>query len=263
LGLALLALLCVLRIVTRNRDWSDDLGLYARTLAAQPDAWPIRNNLGVAYWVRGNVKGAEHEWRESLKVKPDNQIVLSNLGLVCSKQKRYSEAVRYFESALRIDPRMTDAHLHLGEVYLAMDLPKMAELHLRDTVALSPLNIQGRNRLGQLELGAGRLAEAEEQFMRSVESEPNAEGYDGLGDVYLARGSPDQAERAFARALAVDPFDSHAHFKLGAIYAAAGKKLEAVREYRAGFVIDPRNADALASVRKFGLEIPDDARSRP
>jgi Flp pilus assembly protein TadD len=262
-ALGLLAVLCTLRIVTRNRDWRDDVVLYTRTLALQPDAWPIRNNLGVAYWARGNAKGAEQEWRESLKVKADNQIVLSNLGLVRLREKRYAEAVQYFQTALKIDPRMTDAHLRLGEVYLAMDSRKLAELQFRDTVALSPLNTQGRNRLGHLELEAGRLDEAEEQFARSVESAPNPTGFDGLGDIYLKRDARDRAESFFRRALAVDPFDSHAHFKLGALYAGAGRNADAVREYQTGFVMDPHNPEALAQVQKFGLKIPNAMPSRP
>ncbi len=248
--------LCLFRIVTRNRDWHDDLVLYARTLAVQPEAWHIHNNLGVAYWIRGNLKGAEQEWREALKIKPDNDIVLTNLGLLRSKEKRYEEAVKFFQRALQLDPRFTDAHLHLGEAYLEMKLPEHAERQFRATVALSPLNIQGRNRLGQLYLDAGRVREAEEQFDRSVESEPNATGYDGLGDIYLIRDAHDPAERAFARALAVDPFDSHAHFKLGGLYAKARLTAEALREYRAGLAIDPNNPEALAAVQTLRPQTP-------
>ncbi len=253
----LVAVLGAARIVTRNREWHDDITLYLRTLAVEPDAWPIRNNLGVAYWVRGNVKGAEQEWLESLQVKQDNQIVLSNLGLVCLKEKRYAEAVDYFHRALRIDPRMTDAHLHLGEAYLGMEDRKLAELQFRDTVALSPLNVAGRNRLGELLLETGRVAEAAEHFQRSVESEPNAEGYDGLGDIMLKRGDSDGATRSYLRAVVVDPFDHRAHFRLGEIYARARRSADAVREYEAGFVTDPHNAEALAAVREFGLKIAD------
>src|SRR2546422_5420352 len=45
-----------------------------------------------------------------------------------------------------------------------------------------------------------------------------------------------KAERYFARAIAVDPFDSHAHFKLGELYAKSGRNAEAVREYQAGLM---------------------------
>ena len=152
---------------------------------------------------------------------------------------------------------MTDAHLHLGEAYLGMEDRKLAELQFRDTVALSPLNVAGRNRLGELLFETGRVAEAAGHFQRSVESEPNAEGYDGLGDISLKRGDSGGATRSYLQAVAVDPFDHHAHFKLGEIYARAGRAADAVREYEVGFVTDPHNAEARAAVRKFGLRVAD------
>jgi len=257
IGLGSLAALCFLRIVVRNRDWHDDIVLYNRTLELQPDAWHIRNNLAGAYWLRGNAAAAEREWNEALRLKAENQIVLSNLGLAYSKQKKYPEAIKYFQRALEFDPRLTDGHLHLGEVYLELGQAERAEFQFRAAVALSPLDTRARNRLGQVYLDKARLGEAEEQFLRSVESEANATGYDGLGDVELARSPQGKAERYFARAIAVDPFDSHAHFKLGEVYAKSGRNAEAVREYQAGLMTDPNNAEALAALKKLTPEVRD------
>jgi predicted membrane-bound dolichyl-phosphate-mannose-protein mannosyltransferase len=55
--LALLSALFILRVVMRNRDWSNDVTLYTKTLAASPDSYHIRNNLGTVYWKQGNVNG--------------------------------------------------------------------------------------------------------------------------------------------------------------------------------------------------------------
>ena len=90
-----------------------------------------------------------------------------------------------------------------------------------------------------------------------MESEANATGYDGLGDAELARSPQGKAERYFARAIAVDPFDSHAHFKLGELYAKSGRNAEAVREYQAGLMTDPANAEALAALKKLTREVRD------
>src|SRR2546422_11066038 len=66
-----------------------------------------------------------------------------------------------------------------------------------------------------------------------------------------------KAERYFTRAIAVDPFDSHAHFKLGELYAKSGRNAEAVREYQAGLMTDPNNAEALAALKKVTPEVRD------
>ncbi len=250
-ALGILGSLCVYRIVTRNRDWQNDLILYTRTLADQPDIWHLRNNLGADYWMRGNFAAAEREWQESLKRSPESPIILSNLGMARVEQKRYDEAVKFFQHAVRSEPRFVDAHVQLGKTYMVVGSRDLAELQFRTAVALAPLNVRARSLLGQLYLEEGRVAEAEEQFLRSVESEATSMGYDGLGDVYLAKGARDQAERAFTRALALDAFDSHAHFKLGTLYAQSGRNSEAMREYQKGLVTDPANPEALAGLARL------------
>ena len=257
LALAVLALLWVARIVTRNRDWNNDLTLYASTLASEPNAWHIRNNLGYALLLRGDRAGAKKEWLAALAIKPENDIVLSNLGVVSKEEKRFPEAVEYFKRALSIDSKYTDAHLHLAETYLEMGRTELARKHLRATVTLSPLNIQGRNLLGELHLQRGEVARAEEQFAKSVASTPNAGGYHGLGDVSLSRGNREAAERDYQRALSLDPFDSHAHFQLAMLYAAAHRTTDALREYKAGLLMDPTHSEAQAAVKRLQSQTPD------
>ena len=257
LSLAVLALLWVARIVTRNRDWQDDLTLYASTLATEPNSWHMHNNLGYALWLRGDRAGAEREWRAALEIKPENDIVLSNLGVVYSKEKRFPEAVEYFKRALSIDSKFTDAHFHLSETYLEMGMTESAERHLRATVALSPLNIRGRNLLGELYFQRGDIARAEEQFAKSVASQPNAAGYHALGDISLSRGNREAAERDYQRALSLDPFDSHAHFQLATLYAAAHRTSDALREYKAGLLLNPTHSEAQAAVKRLQSQTPD------
>ncbi|HKS95337.1 MAG TPA: tetratricopeptide repeat protein [Terriglobia bacterium] len=256
-ALGILAALAILRIVTRNRDFRDEVTLFTRTLATAPDAYPIRNNLGVVYWSQGDAADAEREWRESLKLAPDSMIILNNLGMVCAGQKRYAEAVDFYRRAIRLKPDYTNPHLNLGVAYEDMGLKPQAESEYEVAVHLSPLNIDARNRLGKLYLEEARLEDAEPQFLASVKSQPNPVGFDGLGDVYLRRGRRDLAARAFRAALKFNPDDSHAHFALGALAEAKGNRDEALREFEAGLTTDPANSDALAAVQRLKAQVPD------
>jgi tetratricopeptide (TPR) repeat protein len=188
---------------------------------------------------------------------------LNNLGLAHSKREQYTEAVDCFQRAMRRKPNYTDPHLNLGVTYKEMKLPEKAELQLRAAVALAPLNIYARNQLGTLYFEADRLGEAEEQLLRSAESEPNVIAYNRLGDIYLRRKDSSRAERAFEHAAAIDPFDSHARFNLGALFMVKGRKAEALREYQAGLQTDPRNAEARAIVEKLRTEASNADPSKP
>jgi tetratricopeptide (TPR) repeat protein len=262
-ALGVVAALYAIRIVTRNRDWHDDVRLYTKTLAVSPDAYHIRNNLGTVYWRQGRAEAAAREWREALKLAPRNAIILNNLGLAETTEKHYVPGVEYLQRAMRLKPNYTDPHLNLGTAYEGMGRREDAELQLRAAVALSPLNVEARNGLGKLYFEAGRLGEAAEQFQRSVESAPNWMAYAGLGDVYLRRGERRPAEQAFREALALNPFDSHARFSLGELYAARGRTAEAIREYQAGLETDPANAEARAALEKLRSGSPGAKSSKP
>jgi tetratricopeptide (TPR) repeat protein len=249
--LVLLGALFILRVVTRNRDWNNDVTLYTKTLAVSPNSYHIRNNLGTVYWRHGDIAAAEGEWQEALRLAPRNAIIMNNLGLLRSKQERYGEAVEYFQRAMHLKPLYTDPHLNLGVAYTEMGQLQDAELQLRAAVALSPLRADARNKLGKLYSDAGRLDEAEKQFLKSVESEPNITGYDGLGAIYLRWGDGVRAARAFGRAVAIDAYDSVAHFQLGKLYRQAGRREDALREYQAGLATDPSNAEARAAIEEI------------
>ncbi len=255
--------LSLIRILTRNLDWRNDIVLYKKTLAVAPDAYFIHNNLGAAYWNRGEEKAAEQEWNEAVKLAPNDEYVLHNLGLVSKREKRYEEAVGFFLRALRRRPNYTDAHLDLGLTYKEMGMLKEAEEQLRSAVALSPLSVRAGNSLGELCFDEGRLAEAEEQFRRSIESEPTREGYWDLGFVYWRKDDRDRAERAFKSAEALSPSSSRVHFILGLFYADAGRTSEAVREYQMGLQIDPANPEALAALKKLTSQVPYAKTSKP
>lgn len=248
---AAVVILCAIRIVTRNEDWSNDMRLYARTLKQQPDAYEIRNNLGAVYWAQGKAAAAQAQWMKALALHPKNTIVLNNLGLFYSKQKNYAEAVNYFERAMRLKPAYTDPHLNLGITEERMGDFASAEQQLRAAAALAPLSVRAHNELGELLLKQGKQAEAQQQFEDAERINPSGESLDRLGEIYQRDELLEDAARAYRRALALNPIDSTARFGLGAIDSAQGRIDDARREYEAGLRTDPRNASALAALKKL------------
>jgi len=212
-------------------------------------------NLGLLDWHRGDVKLAEQEWREALRLAPNDPSILNYLGLVCTKEGRYTEAVSFLRKAVKLKPDDPLAHLDLGIAYEKTALNGPAETEFLAALSLAPQNIEARNRLGKIYLSAGRLGEAEKQFRLSVKTQANDSGYCGLGDIYLRRGDHGAAQRAFQSAASINPDNSQAHFKLGALYVAQGQRAQALREYQVGLKNDPEDADALAAVQKLHAHV--------
>ena len=249
-GLAVCGLFAA-RIVTRDRDFNNDIVLYNQTLELSPDAHIFLNDLGVAYWQQGDFDKAESTWRRVLATDRFYPSALDNLGKLASRRHQYAEAAGFFQRAVENAPSESEPRLHLGETYLAMGLRDAAELQYRAAVALSPLDPNARNDLGLLLFAAGRQNEAEEQFRASVRARPNVIAYDYLGMLSMRRGDVGEAGSDFRAALTLDDSDSYAHFGLGDVYTLAGRKVEALSEYQAGLLKDPTNPQAQAAVRRL------------
>jgi Tfp pilus assembly protein PilF len=198
-----------------------------------------------------NPDAAEREWREALKSSPNSALLLNNLGLVSMRKKQYAEAKDNFERAMRLRPNYTDAHLNLGRLDEETGDISEAETQLKAAVALAPLSVQARNELGNLYLACGRWQEAEAQFQASLASIASPAAYDAIGDINARLARPDRSEQAYRQALALDDFDSHAHFRLAGILESTGHPEEALKHYQAGLNVDPLNTPAQAALKRL------------
>ena len=64
----------------------------------------------------GDLVGAEREARLAIRDSSSRPGGWAALGMIRARQKRYADATECFHTALRLDPRLVDAHLGLGEV---------------------------------------------------------------------------------------------------------------------------------------------------
>ncbi|MGH9351744.1 MAG: tetratricopeptide repeat protein, partial [Terriglobia bacterium] len=251
-----LAVLMVVRIVIRGRDWKNDLTFYKSTLKVAPDALIIRNDLGNYYWDQGDLADAQQQWEKAYQLQPNAAYVLDNLGLLRLRQKRYEEAAIFFERSLAVTPKDEGAHTGLGQAYSAMGVKQKAEQELLAAIMLAPLDVRPRVSLGELYFDEGRYAEAAIQFQASNRSLPTTRACYGLGLAEWMRGNRAGAEIAFKTALRIDPSGARPHFMLGLFYGATGRLAEAIQEYQTGLQRAPGNQKALAALAKLQEQAP-------
>jgi tetratricopeptide (TPR) repeat protein len=256
LMLIAIAFLYAVRTVARNRDWRTGESLFLKTLE-QGDASLIRNNLGAVYFNNGNLNDAEQEWLEALAAGPNNALALDNLAFLRQRQRRFAESLDYSWRALRTQPHYMMAHLNLAETLAEMDRVAEAEWQYRIATAISPLSTRAHNAYGEFLFNSERLEDARIEYERSTSVEPTGEAYDRLGDIYQASEDRPRAEATFRQALALNTYDSHAHFALGQLLEAAGKQEDALHEFESGLRLDPSDPTAkAAAIRLRGNAAP-------
>jgi Tfp pilus assembly protein PilF len=254
--LAVVALLYAVKTVRRNREWRSDEVLYRITLATQGDSPQMRDNLGGILYDQGDLAGAEREWLEALSLANSNPNALDNMALLRQHEQRYDESIDYSLRALRSNPVYMIEHVHLGETLALVGRAAEAEWQFRVATTLSPLSTRAHNSYGKFLFDAGRLEDARAEFGRSVAVDSTSQAYDRLGDIYLGWRDAPRAELAFRHAIAMDPFDSHAHIGMGQVLESSGHPGDALHEYETGLETNPLDTLAKAAVVRLRAASP-------
>ena len=247
----ILALLAGREIVARNGDWKDDRTLILRTLEVLPNSPNMISDLGQMEWFDGHHAEAEREWHLALAYKPDTVEALANLGFAMLEEKKYDEAIAYLQRAIQLKPRFATPHIYLARIYAAQGNNAAAEAEFRLAIDKYAMNPEALKALGKFYLDAGRLPEAEQQFLASIGIAPDLEAWSGLGEIYDRQNSAEKAEDAWRHVLVLDWLNPQAHHSLGRIYLSKGQVTQAREEFEACLLMDPRDPAALAALQKI------------
>lgn len=169
-----LPLVAVLAFLTwqRAKVFATDEGLWRDTLAKNSAAWNAHNNLGCIRAEQGKWDEALRHFETSLKLNPRNTKALVNLGKFRAAEKKYAEAETYFQAALKIKPDDADAHAHYGYMLAGIGRSEEAAAHLREAVRLRP-EIETRLELAAVYRAAGKIREAIEQYRQVLRAKPD------------------------------------------------------------------------------------------
>ena len=160
-------------------------------------------------------------------------------------EDKFEEALASFESALQLDPKMTQAHFNKGLVHWNLAQLDDAISSYGEAVQLDPEYAEAHFRLGQALFGKRRIEECIAALQRAVEVDPlHAEAYLALGNVLATEGRVQESVAALEKSIEANPEDAGPHYALGNIWGQLGDVDEAVKAYGEVVRLTPDNADA-------------------
>ena len=174
------------------------------------------------------------------------------------QQKRYDEAIAYFHQALTVTPNYMDPHMNLGTIYSAMDLLDDADREFtRHAVALDPFSFiplaTPTRTFSWITAAPRKLSNSSRGRLEADDNSWTAD--QNLGDLYLAEADTVRARQAYRAALALDRFNTKAHFGLAAADERRWPYSERhARIPHAGLDTDPLNTVALDAVRRISAQ---------
>lgn len=187
-----------------------------------------------------NYKKAEEIFKNVLTQKKDFADLHNYLGLIAHEDGRYSEAMESFKSALKVNPRYTEAMLNLsilyndvGEYDKAKKLVHRSRKDARKTKTSMDPFIRSKlankhAEVGDWYRGVGAYEQAIEEYRKALELEDCYVDIRTKMAICLRElGDKKTALEELKRATKDSTYASDAFIQLGVTYYALGKKSEA------------------------------------
>ena len=150
------------------------------------------------YKKRGEYNKAIEEYREALKIKPNDLKTYCNLGLVCEERGLYEEAISSWQRAMELSPTTKEGkeakrHLYFNE-------------YKKREKEISPQDGKGHFKLGVFCQEKGMSKEAIKEYKKAIEINPkDATAHFNLGNVYYELNEKEKALEEVKKAIALNP----------------------------------------------------------
>jgi tetratricopeptide (TPR) repeat protein len=159
---------------------------------------------GLELMKQGRWEEALAAFREVLDAH-ENAEVYYNMGYIKTAQGRYEEAIQFFRRATQIKNDFARAYQKMGECYLSLNRPRLAEQSFQQAAAI------------YMEKQMDDYAEQVLKEVLKINPE-TINVYNNLGIIYRRQGRYQRAIRQYEKALKVSPRDENVHYNLGRTY---------------------------------------------
>ncbi|MFH1007663.1 MAG: tetratricopeptide repeat protein [Candidatus Latescibacterota bacterium] len=178
-------------------------------------------------------------------------------GIRLFQKGEYAQAILEYRRAVKVDPKLAEAHEGLGETYLMTDQPSKAVENAQKAVAINPNSERGYLALGQALLRMnGNSDEGVSAFQEVLRINPkNASALIGLGMIFQSVPDLPKAIEHFQSAVQIeDNVASRYHLGSGYLsaeqYEKAEEQFKHVTESEAGFVGSEENRRVLEAAHR-------------
>jgi tetratricopeptide (TPR) repeat protein len=174
---------------------------------------------------------AVQAFQETLDLRKDDANALYALGRAQMAQANYEEARATFDRYLQLHPSDASGHYALGMTLKALQRSTDARSQFEKSVELQPAQTESYFQFGRIDLEAGDIQAAEEQFNRVLKRDPHHAGaLASMGQLRFQQKNYSQALELLEKSVGADASLREAHYYLGMTYARMNRKEDSDKE---------------------------------
>ena len=246
-GAAVLALLvCSSLTWLQAGYWRNSLTLWTHCVGVTRDNILARISLGNALQRAGQINEAMEQYREVLRLDPNQEHANLDLGAALAMTGQLQEATNCFARALRSRPDWSGTHLNLARALFELGDFSGALTHYAEAVRLDSNAVVAFTSLAGDLSARGKSDEAVRYYLEALRFNPaDAEAHYHLGLEWLQRGRTDEAMASLREAVRLKPDLADAHFQLATTLVNRRAISEAISQYHETLRLDPESLPAL------------------
>ena len=228
------------------------------------EKFPLHRTIMLAQGQIGDGKGEEaaQNLRRALEEDPnllDAHQLLGNLEL---EADRPEAAVAHFERALALDDRHQPSIFGLATAHDLLGQTDEAILGYRRLLDITGQDSKATLAIADIEVERSDLSAAEKTLADAAQPGAPALIFNRLGEVQVLAGRPDEATRSFEEAIAGNPKLSQPHFNMAVMLESAGDLEGAKSQYERAIENAPKHYQAQFNLARLVGHLGDRDRER-
>jgi tetratricopeptide (TPR) repeat protein len=189
---------------------------------------------GVGYYQDGKYDAAAREFQRAISLSPQSENTLNAydyLAMTFLKLGKNKEAIKTYQSALRLSPNRDDFLNKLGNIFTEEGNIDQAIKSYQSALRIEPRSTAYLYSLGQAYLAKGSIDDAKSQFEKIIRFAPGEYGgYYGMGQAYYQEGIYEKAIEQFKKVISLKEGFFSVYADLGYAFTDLGRIDEAYEQ---------------------------------
>jgi tetratricopeptide (TPR) repeat protein len=230
--------------IKQTKIWRDSLTLWNHELKIFPNSYEACRNRGQAYSDLGNYTQAIKDYDRAIKLNPFDTRAYVNRGVAYAELGNFQKAVENYNIAIRINPNDIKAYYNRAIDYKALGKYQQAIKDFDTAISVDSQYSAAYSNRGDTYLNLGNCQKAIQDFNMAIELLPHdAETCNKRGIAYRDLGDFQQALQDFNMAIKLRPEYLEAYNNRGNIYATIGKYQQAIKDFDIAIKLNPKAVD--------------------
>jgi|WetSurMetagenome_2_1015567.scaffolds.fasta_scaffold04945_6 protein O-mannosyl-transferase len=232
--------------------WENSSALYAHALKINPHSVLGLNNLGNAYFEKGEYQNALLSYKKAIVRRPAFAKAYYNCGKVFFATGNNQAAINFCARSLFYGPENSEVHELLGRTYSRLGQSRTAIDNFKRAVELGDSSAEVCVSLGMAYRENGGHDSAAVWFLAAAgKSACPFALYNAIALEYAALGETTAAIHFFSKAVSCNPREVIARLNRGRVFKELGRREDAVKDFSDVIAVDPGNAYAQSQLAEL------------